>query len=139
MRYFLFSTRDRANFKRCVEDGHWWGRSNNKKAFNKLNINKDDYVIFYCAEEKSFIVLCKVLNGPQSTSKHNDLKHVTHVPVVIRLQKIKDVNVPLNDDNWKFLNTFKNLKNRKAVSGSLQSKSRREIDSLDYKYITSIN
>ena len=80
-----------------------------------------------------------VLDGPQSTSKHNDLKHVTHVPVVIRLQKIKDVNVPLNDDNWRFLNTFKHLKNRKAVSGSLQSKSRREIDSLDYKYITNFN
>ena len=139
MKYFLFGTRDRGNFVRCVEDEQWWGRTNNKEAFVNLNISKGDHIIFYCSKEKSFIAVCEVLDGPQPTSKHNDLKHVTHVPVVIRLKKIKGIKVPLNEHNWSFLNTFKHLKNRDSVAGSLRSKSRREIDSLDYKYIINSN
>src|SRR3989338_9808227 len=139
MKHFLFSTHDLASFEECVENNQFWGTLNNKDAFKDLDITKGDSVIFYCAELKSFIAECEVLEKPASVFNYPDLKNWQKenwlVPLVVRLKKIKGINFELNDSNWKFLTTFNHLKDRKSVSGSLQSKPRREIDSLDYKYI----
>src|SRR3989344_8972458 len=112
MKHFLFSTHDLASFENCVENNRLWGRSNNKNAFKNLDITKGDRAIFYCAELKSFIAECEILESPRPISEHMDinLNVWKEVPVVIRLKKIRDLGISLDDNNWKFLTTFNRLK-----------------------------
>ena len=141
MKYFLFSSNDILSFEECVEDNNFWG-SKDKNAFKLLDIHKGDKVIFYCSEKKRFIADCLVYEQPRPIEEYEDLINSVwntkecKVPVVIRLKKIRDLDRQLDYTNWKMLNTFEHLKDRKSVSASLQSKSLREIDLNDYNFIT---